>query len=273
MTKMQETHTPHPQGTFGVTVLGSGSSGNASVIHAPGGKILVDAGFTSKELHSRLDRTNIKPSDIKAILITHEHQDHIRGCRVFADKYDITTYLTLATFNAASAMNMVSSRKSLFSAGSAFELSGVRVEPFSIPHDTEDTVGFVFSANGMKIGLATDLGHLNMLALQKLKNCNALILESNHDVGLLRNSPRPLHLKRRILSRHGHLSNEDALKGLEELIWPEMRYLILAHLSSECNNHELLQRLASERLANFNRQDILLKIAEQTEPSETFWLY
>ena len=130
------------QGKFGITVLGSGSKGNASVIHGPEGLILLDAGFTAKELENRMCACGIHASDIKAIIVTHEHSDHMKGCRVFSNKYGIKTYMTSLTCSGGLRANLLPERKTLFSTGCAFELCGMRIEAFTVPHDV-DTVGDV----------------------------------------------------------------------------------------------------------------------------------
>ena len=259
------------EGKFGITVLGSGSKGNASVIHGPEGLILLDAGFSAKELESRMSACGIRPADIRALIVTHEHSDHMKGCRVFSNKYGVKTYMTSTTCSGCLRANLLPERKSLFSTGCAFELCGIRVEAFTVPHDV-DTVGFIFRVGDAKLGVATDLGHLNMLARQKLRDCTVLVLESNHDRTLLMNSTRPIQLKRRIIGRHGHLSNDDALQALSELLSEHTTGLILAHLSGECNNLELLRKLALDQLANLERRDILLEIARQDTPLATRWL-
>ena len=256
------------QKKFGITVLGSGSKGNASVIHGPDGLVLLDAGFTAKELEKRLSVSGIAPQQICAIIITHEHSDHMKGCRVFSDKYGIKTYMTTLTCSGGLRANLLPERKTLFSTGCAFELCGMKIEAFTVPHDV-DTVGFVFHVGELKLGVATDLGHLNLLARQKLRGCRILMLESNHDLEMLQNSARPIQLKRRIVGRHGHLSNTDALAALPELLDDRTRELILAHLSGECNNFELLNNLAQKTLANLQRTDILLEIARQEVPLAT----
>ena len=259
------------QGKFGITVLGSGSKGNASVIHGPEGLILLDAGFSAKELENRMSASGIRASDIRALIVTHEHSDHMKGCRVFSNRYGVKTYMTSTTCSGCLRANLLPERKSLFSTGNAFELCGIRIEAFTVPHDV-DTVGFIFRVGDAKLGVATDLGHLNLLARQKLRDCTVLVLESNHDRMLLMNSSRPIQLKRRIVGRHGHLSNDDALDAFSELLTEHTRNLILAHLSGECNNFELLRKLALDRLANLERRGILLEIARQDTPLSTRWL-
>ena len=259
-------------GDFGITVLGSGSSGNASIIHGPGGKILLDAGFSAKELEKRMQERSIEPESVRAVLITHEHGDHTKGCRVFADRYGIDVYMTGPVCRIAEKNKFLPENRVIFSPGDSFELCGVWVGAFTLPHDAMDTVGFVFECNGEKIGIATDLGHVNSLIKERLRGCSLIMLESNHDPDILRNSDRALSLKRRILSRHGHLCNADACAALEEIITEKTRKIILAHISHECNREEIAQQYAANLLARLNREDIILRVALQSAPLESFFL-
>ncbi len=256
---------------FGFTILGSGSSGNATVLHGPEGCFLLDAGFSMKELCRRMEAMEINPCSIRALLLTHEHQDHIRGCRVFADHFRIPVYLTPDTCRDMAARHLLGEKKCLISPGSPFTLCGLRVEPFSIPHDV-DATAYVFTCGERKFGFATDLGHVNMLVMQKLSGCDALVIEANHDTAMLRDSKRPLHVKRRILGRQGHLSNDSVLEALNGLLTEKTRSLTFAHLSGECNDESLLEGLASERLFQLGRADVPFRIARQSAPLETIWL-
>jgi len=257
---------------FGITNLGSGSAGNATVIHTPEGTILVDAGFSCKELHARLSLSGIAPESVKAILITHEHGDHTRGCRVFADMYRIPCCSTSITCKALVNANRIGQEKILFTAGTPFPMGGITVEPFSIPHDARDTVAFNFLHDGCKISVATDLGCVNTLALSKLVDADAVLLEANHDLKMLADSSRPLQTKRRIMSRHGHLSNNEAMQTLDRILTEKTRFLLFGHLSSECNKRTLVEAMAKERLDYLNRRDIVFQVAEQKAPTETYWI-
>ncbi|MBQ9336375.1 MAG: MBL fold metallo-hydrolase [Lentisphaeria bacterium] len=259
-------------GKFGITILGSGSGGNASVIHGPEGDLLLDAGFSAAELERRMAAREISPRSIRAVLITHDHSDHTKGCRTFADRYRIPAYMTEETVKAGREKDYLPHKAVMISPGTAFELSGVTIEPFILPHDVAGTIGFVFRACERKIGVATDLGHMTMLAKHKLSGCNLLVLEANHDPSMLFASARPLKTKRRIFSPFGHLSNAAAMAALEELLTPECSSLVLAHISSQCNNCKLLEELAEKTLQNLGRKDILLRIAMQDAPLDTFWL-
>lgn len=257
---------------FGFTILGSGSKGNATVIHCPGGKILLDAGFSAKELCARMAKRGIAPESIGAILITHEHNDHVAGCRVFSDRFGIPSYATPETVRTLKMRKRIGSNVILIDPGGKFNLYGVSIEPFSVPHDVPDAVAFTFRAGTAKLGFATDLGSINFLTVSKLKNCTALVLESNYDPDALRNSKRPLSIKYRITGHQGHLSNQDAMSVLPELLSAHTTRLIFAHLSRECNSPELVLRLAGETLEALRRPDVNVSVASQEEPLETCWI-
>ena len=259
----------------GIVVLGSGSSGNATLIRHAAGSVLVDAGFTRKEILSRLAAVGTDPGEISALLITHDHSDHVRGARVLADHLGITTFVTAPTFKALSSKGWVGAKVEVFSPGDEFDAGPFRVRPFPVPHDALDPVGFVLSPKGIgapRIGIATDLGHVNNLVRARLAECDALIWECNHDVGMLRASERALNLKRRIAGRFGHLNNEASLEALEGLLHSRTRHLVLYHLSGECNDPGLVAELAEARLAELGRTDVVLTIASRDKPSETLWV-
>ena len=257
---------------FGCTILGSGSKGNAAVIHGPEGNLLLDAGFSAKELMCRLDRVHVDPCSIRAILITHDHSDHTSACRVVADRLGIPAYFIPETYSAlAKCANKVPERKVLITPGSPLDLCGVHVEPFSVSHDTP-AVAFTFSVHSRKIGFATDLGFVSSLVKMKLGGCDLLVLESNYDPAMLRASSRPITLKRRIAGRQGHLGNPDAMDALADLLSPNTRHLVFAHLSRECNAPSRVAELAESRLNELHRADVSFHVASQFDPLETFWL-
>ena len=257
---------------LGITVLGSGSSGNALLLHTEDSAILVDAGFSRKEMLARFATVGIDPSIIKGLLITHEHGDHVKGARVLADHLDIPTFLTPQAYKHLYNRKLVGKKVHVFDTGSPFAVDIFNIHPFVVPHDAMDPVGFVLFVNDFKIGVVTDLGHVNNLVKARLMECDALILECNHDVKMLRNSDRSINLKRRILGRFGHLNNEDAINSLDELLHAKTKHLILYHLSGECNCPEKVAELATAKLANLNRQDVVFQIAKQHSPMDTMWL-
>ena len=261
-----------PSRAFGCTILGSGSKGNATVIHGPKGNLLLDAGFSAKELLCRLERVRIDPGSLRGILITHDHSDHTSACRVVSRRLGIPAYFTMETAEGlARCSGRCPDEKYLITPGSPLELCGIHIEPFSVSHDTP-AVAFTFSVHAHKIGFATDLGFVSNLVKTKLAGCELLVLESNYDPARLRASARPITLKRRIAGRQGHLGNPDAMEALAELLAPNTRRLVFAHLSQECNDPSLVAELAESRLAELHRTDVSFRIASQFEPLETFWL-
>lgn len=257
---------------FGLTNLGSGSSGNATVIHTPEGALLVDAGFSAKELCARLESASIRPETIRAVLVTHEHTDHTKGLRVFTDAYGIPCCVTNTVCKALAQKNHIGEKRNLFTAGTPFELLGLEVEPFTVPHDACETVAFNFRFSGHQISIATDLGQITGSVLEKLRGSEALLLESNHDLKMLANSDRPIRLKRRIMSRYGHLSNKDTMESLDSILTEASRFLLFGHLSPECNKEEIVTGMAEQRLDYLKRCDILYKVAKQSQPTDTFWV-
>jgi phosphoribosyl 1,2-cyclic phosphodiesterase len=316
------------------TVLASGSKGNSSIvssISASGGstRILVDAGLSCRELFRRMEAAGEDPRTLDAILITHEHQDHVNGLAVTARKLGIPVYFTEATHRAwvrqvtpqrrvtyaewaaeykkqktaasepvsdpvcgpveastAESENLepeetVSEAKAAgpapdparlpavnyFRAGEAFQIGEIAVSPFTIPHDAADPVGFVFTAEGVRLAVATDLGYMPPNVQSQLRRCDLMLLESNHDLEMLRDGPYPWQVKQRVLSRVGHLSNDATAQYLEQTYDGAATYLILAHLS-ESNNLPELARIAAER-ALVSKPSLManrLLLASQHEP-------
>ncbi len=257
---------------FGFTVLGSGSKGNATVIHGRDGDILLDAGFSARELTRRMLLREIDPTGIRAMLITHEHQDHIQGCRVFANNYGLPVYMTPAVYAAMNRKKNLPENCIMLEAGSAFELCGITVEPFTVAHDVAEAVAYTFRCGGEKLGYATDLGSVSLLVSAKMSGCDAIVLESNYDTKMLLASARAESLKRRIMSRHGHLSNELALETMSSILAPQTRHVIFAHLSSECNDAASVKEHLGRKLEDLNRTDIFYEVARQDEPLETLWI-
>jgi phosphoribosyl 1,2-cyclic phosphodiesterase len=257
---------------LGITVLGSGSQGNSILIHNRETGLLVDAGFSRKETLNRLETVGLPPAMVKALLVTHEHEDHVKGCRLLSDSFDIPSYMTTETYRYMKQNNKTGTRNILFDPGTPFQIEEFYIEPFAVQHDALQTVGFVISDKTSKVGVATDLGQVNNLVKARLSGCDALILEANYDQQMLRDAKRPLFIKRRIMGRHGHLNNEDAVKSFDDLLTERTKFLFLAHISGECNSHELVRNLAAEKLKIMKRTDIVLTIAEQAKPSQTIWI-
>jgi phosphoribosyl 1,2-cyclic phosphodiesterase len=309
------------------TVLASGSKGNATVLSGGRTRILVDCGLSCRELFRRMRLMGEEPETLDAILITHEHSDHVGGVAVTARKLGIPVYFTEGTHRAwmrwispqrqmtyaqwleqirkqaaerqaeadvagleseANESDLVEGREvetsepvepvkakdpswlpavEYFQAGEPFEIGDISISSFTIPHDAADPVGFVFRAEGVRMGFATDLGYIPPNVKAQLKGLDLLLLESNHDLEMLRDGPYPWAVKQRVMSRVGHLSNEAAAEFLENGYDGQAAYVILAHLS-ESNNLPDLARVTAER-ALIGRASLLanrLLLAEQNEP-------
>jgi len=231
-----------------VSVLGSSSSGNSTLVAAGNTRILVDAGLSRKVTFEKLCAIDIDPESLTAILITHEHSDHVAGLQVIARTLGIPVYLSRLTAPSIAWGEYVPPIE-LFQAGSSFSIGGIEVTSFTIPHDAADPVGFCFRAEGIKVSIATDLGYLPDSIRIHLRGSNLLLLESNHSLELLKVGPYPWSVKQRVMSRVGHLSNDAACEFVRNELDTETSILILGHLS-EHNNHPVLVRQAAEEALN-----------------------
>lgn len=257
-----------------VTVLASGSGGNCTLVSSSGTRLLVDAGLSCRELLRRMTLCGEDPRCIDAILITHEHADHVGGLYVLAKKLKVPVYITGATHDSyrrwardSKGNRITLERVEVFSPGRSFDIGDISVMPFTIPHDAIDPVGFTFRSEGLKVGICTDLGYMPASVRDHLRGCQVLMIESNHDVELLRGGPYPWSVKQRVMSRVGHLSNDALADFLTSDYDGGAEFLILAHLS-EKNNHPEIARMTAERALgeqrNFLRNRLLL--AAQQEP-------
>ena len=264
-------HRPHGA-LLGLTVLGSGSDGNAMVLHGEAGGLLLDAGFSAAELKRRLAAAGIPESWLRAALITHEHGDHVKGLRVAAAAFGIPVYCNRMTAEAIRQSGAApEATLNLFTSGAPFELHGFRIEPFSISHDAADPAAFTIHQGGRKIAIVTDLGHAGSLVQHHLRDSDLLVIESNHDVAMLMASGRPLHVKRRILGKHGHLSNEACMALLTDVLQPRTRHVVFVHASRECNRYELVEQCARKCLTRLGRPDLLPLVARQDAGLPTLW--
>ena len=254
-----------------IGVLGSGSNGNSLVLVDSGGSaLLVDAGFSRREILSRLGRLGIAPERLTGMLLTHEHSDHSCGCRVLCDTLKLPLYTTYGTASYLMHHHGLPDRVLTFEPGNAFMLGDFEVTSFPVRHDAEEPVGFIVDAEGARVGIATDLGEVNAVARRSLRDCDALVLESNYDFQMLRDSNRRLYLKRRINSRIGHLDNTMTASSLAELVTERTELLLLAHISRECNTYDLALHTAESTLKSLGRDDVRVCALRQEEPSELF---
>ncbi len=220
--------------------LGSGSRGNATLLEADGTRLLLDCGFSVKELEQRLDPLGVDCGSIDAVLVTHEHQDHIRGIGALARRYGMPVWMTHGTHQAGRCGKIP--RLNLFHAHETqIEVGAIRVQPFPVPHDAREPVQMVFRCADLQVGVLTDLGMITPHVTSMMTGCDALLLECNHDPGMLASGPYPPALQRRVGGSYGHLSNHQAAALLSGLDHGRLRHLVAAHLS-EKNNTPVLAR-------------------------------
>jgi phosphoribosyl 1,2-cyclic phosphodiesterase len=245
-----------------ICVLGSGSSGNAAWIGHRDGAILLDAGFSFKEILARLKKAGLDAGKLRAVVVSHEHTDHIRGIGPLARALKLPVYINSPTYERIRHIIGHIQRVELFETGSDFEVDGIRAHPFSISHDSADPCGFIFGVDGKRTGYMTDTGHATTLIRRMLAGMDYLVVESNHDEAMLMAGPYPWSLKKRIASRQGHLSNADCAQLVTDLIHPGLQGVTLAHLSETNNNPDLVRIEAENALGG--RAPIC--VASQREP-------
>ncbi|MEG0037396.1 MAG: MBL fold metallo-hydrolase [Victivallaceae bacterium] len=245
---------------IGFCPLASGSKGNCLYLGIENTKILIDLGITKTGLIERLQAIAVVPEEIDAVFISHEHWDHISGLKTFIKAFDVPVITNLETAQAVYNQLDFLPKFKIFSTGSYFDFRDLRIKSFNTCHDAIDPVGFVIETGKFKIGICTDLGHITPPVKQGLLGCDYLYLESNHDVAMVHNSNRSTVHKNRILSKMGHLSNEDCGKILQIIAGPQLRQVYLAHLSEECNS----RKKALETVLSYTKElPIKITIAEQ----------
>lgn len=231
-----------------VCVLASGSKGNAIYVSDGRNSILIDAGLSAVEIERRLLSRRLDPKDLDAIVISHEHTDHVQGAGPLSRRYHLPVYVNESTL--AAAKNQLGTVKETisFHPGVTFCIGDLSLHPFSVSHDASDSVGFTVQDDMRKIGIVTDLGMATQLVRHHLKGCKLIILEANHDKRMLEEGPYPWHVKQRIQSRLGHLSNEASRDLLGEVFHNGLRHIILAHISETNNRPEKALSVVGEAL-------------------------
>jgi phosphoribosyl 1,2-cyclic phosphodiesterase len=253
-----------------LTILGSGSSGNCAYLETEQARLLVDAGLSGRQIRQRMLTLGRAPENLTGILITHEHSDHIQGLTGLAAKLNIPVYCNRLTREAIDAQLQLKLDFRIFNTGASFEVGDVCVDTFSIPHDAYDPVGFLVHTPEGNIGFLTDLGHATKLILQRVRSANVLVLEANYDRQMLQDDTRrPWSIKQRIISRHGHLSNEAAAQVVEEIVSAELHHLYLGHLSSDCNKPELAHRTVSNTVDKLGASHLRVETTSQDIPCPT----
>lgn len=253
-----------------LTILGSGSGGNCAYLETEEVRILIDAGFSGRQIRERLAQIDRTPETLHAILITHEHSDHIQGLSTIGAKLQIPVYCNRFTQEAIDHQLKVKCRCRLFQTGAAFDIGDVHIETFPVPHDAQDPVGFLIRTSSGNFGFLTDLGYATKLVVERVRQANVLVLEANHDMKMLQDDRhRPWSVKQRILSRHGHLCNDAAADVAAEIVTAELQRLYLGHLSRDCNRPELAFRTVSERMQKIGATHVEILSTSQDVPCPT----
>lgn len=248
-------------------VLGSGSEGNATLVYTDTTALLVDVGFVARTMEKRFDAIGFDPSRLDAFLITHEHSDHMRGAEILSKKYSIPVYMTAGTANNVSARFKRCGRIKTFRPEVNFSVGDIEVNPFPIPHDVAEPVGFLLESNGRSAVNVTDIGCVTTRVVEKLRRANLAVVEANHNPAMLANGPYPAFLKRRIAGNEGHLSNEQCAELLGHAMGNGLSSVIFAHISRTNNQPEHVEEIARGIFAG---TDVKYELASQDIPGTVF---
>jgi len=251
-----------------LVMLGSGSRGNSTLVRTGRSAILIDAGLSARQMALRLESVGQDPCSIEAILLTHDHADHVWGRRVFHKRYPTLLLANEATLNAA--VRILGDLKDAepFRNSRPFTIGDFRIAGFPVPHDAAAPVGFVLEAEGIRIGYTTDLGHVSRTVTRRLTGCEIIVLESNHDRTMLWEGPYTRMTKERIDSPRGHLSNEHAARALPKIIGADTAHLVLAHISQTNNKRRLARTVAEEALCESGLNGVSVSVAFQNRTGE-----
>ncbi len=255
---------------FTIHLLGSGSKGNSVALACGDEILLVDAGFSRRELERRMNLCGLDPAGVKAVLLTHEHSDHMQGCRVFCNSRKVPLYVTGPACDVMADDGVLPEHSlvNIFAPGIDFAVGGFEVRSFRIGHDAAEPVGFVIRRAGAaaRVGVATDMGHMREHIAAELCDCDVLVIESNYCEDMLEASDRDIRLKTRIRSARGHLDNTECMEVLPQLIGERTKMVYFAHISQECNSYDLVRELARKSIGG--KVDFI--VAEQAVPSRGF---
>ena len=257
---------------FSLTMLGSGSAGNAALIATDHCKLLVDGGLSARQLVVRLELCGVKPEQLDGVLLTHEHGDHVCGLEVLCRKFHVPIYCNALTAEAIRCGSLGEHRNwRIFRTGADFSICDISVQTFPVPHDAVEPVGYAFHAGKCGLGFITDLGYPTKMLVERLREVHTLVIETNHDEKLLQGCQyRPWPVKQRIMSRHGHLSNAAAAGVIEQLLPGKIERVVLGHLSRDCNTPDLAKGAVQAMLDKCGRQGVEIFCADQREISTRF---
>lgn len=249
-------------------MLGSGSGGNCTLVEGQRGRLLIDCGLSARQTARRLEQVGCDPRSIAAVLVSHEHADHVAGAAGFSRRFGTPIHTTAATARASRlAAGEVAGLVETMP-GEPFMVGDLEVSPFSVPHDAADNVGFVVECAGSRLGYATDLGHATRLVMERMRECDVLVTEANHDAVMLKTGPYPWSVKQRILSRHGHLSNDETAALVASVAGDRTRHLLLAHLSAINNTPELALASCRGALEAAGRSRVRVQVTHQHRVTE-----
>ena len=249
-----------------VCILGSGSSGNATFVQHGSTRLLIDAGLRAKELVERLARIQVDPATLDGIFISHEHHDHIAGAGPLARKFKVPIYISPRALNHTSS-SLQHLQNIPIQADLPMQIGSITVTPFSTPHDSVDPLAFALRAGSMRACVVSDIGFIPEAVRSRLKNCDLLVIESNHDLEMLRTGPYPWSLKQRVMGNFGHLSNEALAYFFNEHVDGLQRKIMLIHLSRQ-NNHPQIAYISATRALEKKCRDAEILISMQDEISE-----
>lgn len=235
-------------------VLGSGSKGNCTFVETGGTRLLIDAGFSGREIEQRLASIGVEAGSLSAVLITHEHSDHIRGAAVLARRYRLPLFSNEATLAAAGETLGSLPKWQAFHTGDTFIFQDLQIHPFRVSHDAADPVGFLLHDGCLLLGHCTDTGVVSKLMQHRLSSCHGLILECNHDPVLLKQGPYPPALQQRVRGKTGHLANHEAASFLATIVHADLEHVVLSHLSETNNRPEMAEEAVRQALAGIRRE-------------------
>ena len=250
-----------------LAVLGSGSRGNSTLIRTARTALLVDAGLSARQIGLRLRQSGSDPADLDGVLLTHEHGDHVRGLRVLNQRFPTPVLGNAATLQAAGHALGTTPETAAFTTGEPFIWGDFTITSFPVSHDAAEPVGYVFQAEGIRVGYATDLGRLTPEIVSMIRGCHIVVIEANHDVDMLWNGPYPWVTKERIGSELGHLDNASGAGQVADITDGDTAHLVLAHLSENNNEPGLVRRLFSDALLEAGRTDVRLTVTSQHRPT------
>jgi phosphoribosyl 1,2-cyclic phosphodiesterase len=252
--------------------LGSGSKGNATLVESGSTRILIDAGLSARALGSRLGAVGVAAGEIDFILLSHDHTDHVRGAERFSRLHRVPVLSSIETLEAMDRSPVHFAAWEPLPENGSVSLGNIDLECFPVPHDAARPVGFVLRCEGLRLAMATDLGHATTLVLERMRGSHLVMIESNHDEQMLKNGPYPWQLKQRVAGRTGHLSNDEAAAVLEEVVEECCQAVVLAHLSAKNNRPELARKTAARALSAVGMNRLSMRVAAERCPTPTLEL-